>query len=492
MTITVDIVGVGPVEFPDGMSKEQMESALKKLPAPNRVTPTTVVPSDKSNYVVGDVPSVVGQYVQPKINQPEPKTSIIDKAKAVYEVPTTILSSMVSEPISMIYGVGREAVEDISQGKMPTGESRDIYYRKARQATQYQPTSPTSINALESIGDTLQEARIPPYIGNIGMIPSFANAKQVAKPFLQEATSNAIQTAQPVVNKMADALRNIDFAPKSIVNSAPTAEKLAIQANELFTTAKNAGVQINSKEFASSMKNISKSLENIGYDPDLHPDIKIVLKRLTDPNIPKDFNKIKALRTMIGDLQGADTKLKRSIATELKSNFDDYLATIPDSAVTSGSKEGLQAWKQGRDTWSKLLKSEIFTNMFERAELDKNGIGVQKSLTNQMRSLAKNDAKMRMFTVDEQEAIKQVAKGGSIQNLTTAFGKFAPTNTVSSIPSILATAVSAPIGLALTAGAIGSKMAATKMNKANITKLAALMRAGAKKAKDTENNKGVK
>jgi hypothetical protein len=65
----------------------------------------------------------------------------------------------------------------------------------------------------------------------------------------------------------------------------------------------------------------------------------------------------------------------------------------------------------------------------------------------------------------------------------TAFGKFAPTNTLSAIPSILATAASAPLGLAATAGAIGSKVASTKMTKTQINKLAALMRMGGKSTK---------
>jgi hypothetical protein len=60
------------------------------------------------------------------------------------------------------------------------------------------------------------------------------------------------------------------------------------------------------------------------------------------------------------------------------------------------------------------------------------------------------------------------------------FGKFAPTSSVSSIPSILTTAVNAPIGLGLTGGAIGSRYIASQMRKSDVNKLAALMRAGKK------------
>lgn len=88
-----------------------------------------------------------------------------------------------------------------------------------------------------------------------------------------------------------------------------------------------------------------------------------------------------------------------------------------------------------------------------------------------------------MFTPEEQQAIIQAARGGNVQNLLRYFGKFAPTGPVSSIVPLLTTAASAPLGLAATAGAMGARVAATKIRKSDVNKLAALMRAGAKKPK---------
>ena len=42
---------------------------------------------------------------------------------------------------------------------MPTGESRDANYREARQVGQFQPTSPVTADALESIGGALETAK---------------------------------------------------------------------------------------------------------------------------------------------------------------------------------------------------------------------------------------------------------------------------------------------------------------------------------------------
>jgi hypothetical protein len=488
MTITVDIVGVGPVEFPDGMSKEAMESALQKLPSPKQIPPTAVVPSNQSNYVTGDVPSVVGQYVRPTINQPEPQTSMMDKVKALYEVPATIASGVVSQPVSMLYGAGRSAIEGAMQGQMPSPEAQDEYYRQARRKTQFIPSSPASVNALESIGEALDASKLPPYMGKIGIgeIPSFTQAARVAKPFVQETFKTTMESTKPVVNNMANALRTTDFAPKNIVATAPSAETLATQATDLYAKTQASGTAFKPNVFSAEMNKIGADLRQLGYHPDLHPDIKVALKELKDTKKPKDMLELQSLREFIANAQNSDNSKQRMLATVLKDKFDDYIVNAGPEAITSKTSEGAKTWQQARETYSRLRKSEVFTDMLDRSEIDKAGMGVEKSLTNQLRALAKDPKKMRLFTTEEQSAIKQAAKGGNVQNILSQFGKFAPTSAVSSIPSILATAASAPLGLAATAGAIGSRMASTKMKQNELNKLAAVMRAGSKSPKKSK------
>ena len=59
----------------------------------------------------------------------------------------------------------------------------------------------------------LEEAKIPPYLGHIGAIPSAIEAGNVAKPFV----SQAVRDVKPVVSNMANALRG-----KVTVEAAPT------------------------------------------------------------------------------------------------------------------------------------------------------------------------------------------------------------------------------------------------------------------------------
>jgi hypothetical protein len=502
----IQVEGIGPVELPDEMSREEMAAALNKLPKP-KLSPTA---ENKGNIITSDVPLLASQMPK-QVPIEEPKTSMMDKLKALYEVPTAIAYGAVKEPLSMVYGLGRGAVEDAMQGKMPTAESRDAYYRQAKQFAPYQPTSPATPQALESIGGALQEARIPPYIGNIGMIPSAMKASGNVKPVMQESVmpvanrmagalrnegqmiqeavqpvaSKFAQTVEPATNRIAQALRSeprIDIV--GIGKNAPSAEDLATQSAALFKQAKESGVELNAKEFATNMAAATKELRNSGYDPRLYPKLGVAVEELTNAQIPKDFNELSTLRRFIQNAQKSTDPQEKMLATKLKDEFDTYVSTIPESSVVGGNKEGLTAWKQARDTYAKMSKSEVFTDMLEIAELEKtqfSASGAENSLSKQLRQLAKNDRKMRLFTKEEQDAIKQAAKGTKTQEILRLYGKFAPTSSVNSILPLLATSISGPVGLGLTAGAMGARYGATKMRKSDVKELAAMMRAGIQK-----------
>lgn len=203
------------LEGPVGASQADIIAQAQKLYKPQAAPQTATIQPD--------VPLVASQMPK-QVPIEEPKTSMMDKLKALYEVPATIGSGIVSQPISMAYGAGRSAIEGAMQGQMPSPQARDEYYRQARQATQFQPTSPASIGALESIGGALEASKLPPYVGNIGMIPSMQQATQMARP----AINQAIQTAKPVVSNMAQALRK--EAPAMVGVGAAEVPEAAVRA----------------------------------------------------------------------------------------------------------------------------------------------------------------------------------------------------------------------------------------------------------------------
>jgi hypothetical protein len=189
MAQIVEVVGVGNVEFPDGMSKEQIGVALQKLPMPKSVE------EKKGTPIYGDVPTVAG--AKPNIvryeKQPEARpVTMMDRVKALYEVPTAIATGAVAP----FLGVGAGIVENVMQGTNKRVDSPEFAQR-----FQYQPTSPVSQDVLQTMGSAMEAAKIPPYLGNIGAIPSAIQKAPNVRPVMQESV-------MPVANKMATALRN--------------------------------------------------------------------------------------------------------------------------------------------------------------------------------------------------------------------------------------------------------------------------------------------
>lgn len=226
----IEVIGIGDVELPDGMSKEQMAEALNKLPKPaqqNRGTP-----------IYGDIPTAPG--AKPNIVRYEPlpekkPVTMMDRIKTLYEVPTAIVAPIATEPLSMLYGVGRSALDAVMQGKPPSSEARDEYYRQAKQNISYVPSSPESQAIMGTIGEGLQAAKIPPFIPAIGKIPSAIEAAPPVRPSvsnmaqalrnegqmiqgaMEPVINRATQTVQPITSKAAQVAEMLRKEPKGNV-----------------------------------------------------------------------------------------------------------------------------------------------------------------------------------------------------------------------------------------------------------------------------------
>jgi len=271
--------------------------------------------------------------------------------------------------------------------------------------------------------------------------------------------------------------------PLRKATGAPSTEQLISESKNLYDKANQAGIRFDTNKFADQMFHVSQELRDEGFHPKTQVGIANVLEEMTNVERPKDFRELQAIRKMIqGQQKSADPDTRR-LASILKDDFDNYLLNAPQDHITTGNPEGMQHWAEARNSYSRLKKSEIFDDMLQNAELDKSKFtqsGSENSLAQQLRQLAKNDKKMRTFTPEEQQAIKDAAKGGTVQNMLKFYGRFAPTGPVSSIFSGGATVYEPLIGVPFTAGAVGSRAAATAMRQNSVENLGAQMRLGAK------------
>jgi hypothetical protein len=444
-------------------------------------------PRTMGTNISSDVPNVITNQNRGSVAPVEPQRSMADKLKALYEVPATVGSAMVSMPASALYGYGRSAVEGAAQGQMPSPQARDEYFRQARQATQFQPTSPASMDTLESMGSALEASKIPPYIGTIGAIPSMANA--LRSPTLNQGiretgtVAKAVgENIKPVVGNAAETMASALRKKPSAVDLAPTSAALAEESKMYFNKAKESGVELNPEYFGNMMKSVGSDLRELGYDSRTMPKVAVALDQMQNKEIPKDFQELSVLRKFIRNAQRSKEPDEKMVATRLKSEFDDYIANMPESSIIGGNKEGLADWKKARDTYTKLSKSEVFEDMLDKAEIRDSKLSTEQYLHNKLLQLSEDDRRMRLFTPDEQEAIRKAAQGTNLQNALAKAGKYSIKNiSATTLGSILGLGLAGPVGVVIPPIIGGmAKYKATKIRKGDVNNLAAMVRAGAK------------
>jgi hypothetical protein len=253
-------------------------------------------------------------------------------------------------------------------------------------------------------------------------------------------------------------------------------------ATDRYDQLQRSGVQLKTDEFVDSMDKIAKGLRDEGYTPKAFPKVAGAIEELTSTAQPKDWTELQALRKMIRSGQKSIEPEERRMASILLDDYDNYLMTVPKEAIASGDmKNAGQLWSEARNAYSRMKKSEVFEDMLNEAKLDRSKFtqsGEENSLAKQLRQLAKNDKKMRLFTKTEQTAIEQAAKGGNVQNLLKFFGRFAPTGPVSGLFTGGATVMAPAVGIPMALGAAGSRVAATNMRRGSVEDLANTMRYG--------------
>jgi hypothetical protein len=301
----------------------------------------------------------------------------------------------------------------------------------------------------------------------------------------------AVMTGQTVTettdNPLAGAAATLATGMAGGVKRPQKEQALSTQALDRIATDRynqlqQSGVQLKTDEFVNSMDKIAKGLRDEGYTPKAYPKISGAIEELTSTTQPKDWTELQALRKMIRGGQKSIDPEERRIASILLDDYDNYLMTVPKEAIAAGDmKNAGQLWSEARNAYSRMKKSEVFEDMLNEAKLDKSKFtqsGEENSLAKQLRQLAKNDKKMRLFTKDEQAAIEQAAKGGNVQNMLKFFGRFAPTGPVSGLFTGGATVMAPAVGIPMALGAAGSRAGATNMRRTSVEDLANMMRYG--------------
>ena len=322
-----------------------------------------------------------------------------------------------------------------------------------------------------------------PFVRGVAESAAAAPFRQVAASAPSAVAGQAVyeKTNNPYLAMAAGAAAGVPFGVslKQRALNAPSQEELAATAKNLYSQAEKSGIQFNSDKFATHMDQVGKDLRQFGYaeNSSTYSGIKAALDELKNTARPKDYLELQALREIIAGEQVSANPKVRMLAGKLKDEFDDYVLNAPDQHLTAGSPQGAQAWKDARVQYSRLKKAEIFDDMVSDAQFTNQSLST--SLKNQMNSLAKNDRRMRLFSPEEQDAIRQVAKGSATQKTLDLMSKFAPDTVMGVLSTVGTHALSGNLSSALLSGTTFGAKQIANVNKNNaVAKLADMMRLG--------------
>jgi hypothetical protein len=171
-------------------------------------------PQTGSNIINTDVPTLVSE-TPPPAPIPEAPRTMMDRVKAIYEVPAALATGAVAP----FLGIGAGAIQNIQQGTNKRLDSPEFGQR-----FQFQPTSPVSQDVLQGIGSVFEASKLPPIIPSAGMLPSYARMVGAGADQAQAAVQPAVQAIPQATNRMAQALRREPQSTMAGVGAAQTPE----------------------------------------------------------------------------------------------------------------------------------------------------------------------------------------------------------------------------------------------------------------------------
>ena len=253
--------------------------------------------------------------------------------------------------------------------------------------------------------------------------------------------------------------------------AVPTAEELNARAKANYEILDKSNFELDNAQFVQHMKSLPAKLRSSsGYDPRIMPDVDAAFAQLTSGGA-KNVKELDTLRTIIKNGTSSAKASERKAASQLLDEFDDYVLNAPASATVVADKKAMQAWKDARADYAKMKKSEMITDILENADVAQGS--KEASIASQLSSLAKNQKKMRVFTAEEQEAIREAAKGGNLQVMLRTVGKLAPMTPAAAI----FTAVN-PFGAYTAATGFAAKTFAEQRRMQQANRLAEQLRLG--------------
>jgi hypothetical protein len=273
----------------------------------------------------------------------------------------------------------------------------------------------------------------------VRQLPAATAAPMVAQPVAEEvkqitgsdlAATIAAIGVSGAVGKTAG-----DVSGRIVSGKQPTATMADVKqrAARAYTKVSDLGIELTPKTATTIVDDVKKNLNNARFLPENAPSVQTVLNKY-DSLLAKGkltFDELDQMRQLANDLKGDRDDNVRRLAGVMVRSIDDQVANLSPKDVSAGAggiDEAVKTIVDARKDWRNLSRASTLENILDVAETKAlNPSASESELIRQgFINLAANKGKMNLFSKDEQNAIKAVAKGSSLDPLLTLMAKFNP------------------------------------------------------------------
>jgi hypothetical protein len=212
-----------------------------------------------------------------------------------------------------------------------------------------------------------------------------------------------------------------------------TIQDIKDRASASYRSVDDAGIVLSSNGSTALFNKIKSDLNSARFVPENATEVQNVLNKIQSIYSPGNvkFGDVDQSRQLANDLLANKDQNVRRLAKTMVSSIDDYIAQLSPKDVVAGAGGVDDAVKKimvARKDWRNQSRATTLADILDVAEARALNPKTSESelIRNGFINLYANKDKIKLFTPDEQAAIRRVAKGGSLDPLLSFISRFNP------------------------------------------------------------------
>jgi hypothetical protein len=212
-----------------------------------------------------------------------------------------------------------------------------------------------------------------------------------------------------------------------------TIQDIKDRASASYRSVDDAGIVLSSNGSTTLLNKIKSDLNNARFVPENATEVQNVLNKIQSIYSPGNvkFGDVDQSRQLANDLLASKDQNVRRLAKTMVSSIDDYIAQLSPKDVVAGAggvDDAVKKIMAARKDWRNQSRASTLADILDVA--DARALNPKSSESELIRNgfinLYANKDKIKLFTPDEQAAIRRVAKGGSLDPLLSFIARFNP------------------------------------------------------------------